>query len=364
MAKDYYSSLGIGRSASHDDVKAAYKKLAKKYHPDLNKDNKDSEAKFKEINEAYRVLGDEKKRTVYDHHGADEQAQGQPGGGTHGGFSGEDMGGFNVDLGDIFGEFFGGGSRRRTRGDDIEALSRITLEEAAKGKRVTINVDKRAPCSKCKGSGAEGGKRAQCTTCKGAGQVRRVQRTPFGAMQVAQVCSDCHGLGSKAEKICRDCHGEGFEEREDNITVDLPAGIQDRMTLRVPGAGNSGRAGQPAGDLLVGVIIEEHELYTREGDDLHVQSTISYPQAVLGTTIDVPTILGATVTLAVPAGTQHGTVLRARNKGMPGLRGGSGDLLITIKLYIPKSVSGKEKELLEKLAGIEKPKSFFERFKL
>ena len=200
MAKDYYSSLGIGRSASHDDVKAAYKKLAKKYHPDLNKDNKDAEAKFKEINEAYRVLGDEKKRTVYDHHGADEQAQGQPGGGSHGGFSSEDMGGFNVDLGDIFGEFFGGGSRRRTRGDDIEALSRITLEDAAKGKRVTINVDKRAPCTKCKGSGAEGGKRTHCPTCKGAGQVRRVQRTPFGAMQAGAARKDYTAAYTRALK--------------------------------------------------------------------------------------------------------------------------------------------------------------------
>jgi molecular chaperone DnaJ len=364
MPKDYYSALGVGRSASQDEIKAAYKRLAKQYHPDLNKDNKTAEAKFKEINEAYRVLGDEQKRKVYDTHGADEQAQSQPGGGAYSGFGGEDMGGFNVDLGDIFGEFFGGGGRRRAKGEDIETVVRITLEEAAAGKRVTIDMDKRAPCSKCKGTGAEGGRRVPCATCKGAGQVRRVQRTPFGAMQVAQVCPDCRGSGSRAEKACRACEGEGFEEREESVTVELPAGIQDRMTLRVAGAGNAGRAGQPPGDLLVGVLVEEHELFTREGDDLHVQSTITYPQAVLGTTIDVPTIAGGTVTLKIPEGTEHGTVLRARGKGMPGLRGGHGDLLVTVKLHVPRSVSGKERELLEKLAGIEKPKGFFERFKL
>jgi molecular chaperone DnaJ len=364
MPKDYYTTLGVSRSASSDEIKTAYKKLAKQYHPDLNKDNKTAETKFKEINEAYRVLGDEQKRKVYDTHGADEQAQSQPGGGTYNSYGAEGFEGFNVDLGDIFGEFFGGGRRRSTRGEDIEVVTRITLEEAAKGKRVTLAVDKRAPCATCRGTGAEGGKRTSCTTCKGTGQVRRVQRTPFGAMQVATACPDCQGTGSKAAIPCRDCHGEGFEEREEKLAVDLPAGIADRMTLRVQGRGNVGKAGQASGDLLVGVIVEEHDLFTREGDDLHIQSRITYPRAVLGGSIDVPTITGSTVTLKIPEGTSHGTVLRARGKGMPSLRGGQGDLLVTVVIDVPKSVSGKERELLEKLAGFEKPKSFFERFKL
>ena len=354
-AKDHYSTLGIGRSASQDEIKAAYKQMAKKHHPDLNKDNKSSEAAFKEINDAYQVLGDEKKRTQYDRYGTD--------GPQHTGATEGFDGGFDINLGDIFGDFFGGGARRSRRGSDLEVLVRITLEEAAKGSPVTVTVDRRIPCSGCNGSGAEGGKRATCSTCKGQGQVRRAQRTPFGVVQMVAACDTCGGAGSIAEKSCKRCRGAGQEEREEKMQIDVPAGIADRMQLRVPGRGNAGGPGQSPGDLLVGVFVSEHELFTRDGDDLLLQSTVTYPQAVLGTSLEVPTLLGS-VTLSLPAGTASNSVLRARGKGMSKLRGGHGDLLVTIIVDIPKHPSKKERELIEQLAGIEKPKGFFGRLGL
>jgi molecular chaperone DnaJ len=362
MAKDYYASLGVSRSASQADVKAAYKKLAKEHHPDLNKDNPASEAKFKEINEAYRVLGDEKKRASYDRHGADEQAQSQ--GNPYEGYQGGGFDGFDINLGDIFGDFFGGGTRRGARrGADIEVIVRITLEEASTGAKVPVRVDRDVPCKSCDGTGAKGGKRTTCSTCKGAGQVRRTQRTPFGVVQVVGACETCHGQGSIAEENCAKCKGTGKEEREETLSIEIPAGIMDRMQLRVPGKGNAGSPGQPPGDLLVGVLVEEHELFTRDGDDLLVQSTITYPQAVLGTKLEVPTLHGS-VTLQVPPGTQSHTTLRVRGKGTASLRGGSGDLLVTVKVDVPSKLSKKERELIEELGGVEKPKSFFERLGL
>jgi molecular chaperone DnaJ len=362
MAKDYYSVLGVSRTATQDEIKAAYKTVAKKHHPDLNKDNPKAEALFKEANEAYRVLGDEKKRATYDRHGADEQAQSQAN--PYEGYQGAGFDGFDINLGDIFGDFFGGGSRRGARrGSDIEVVVRITLAEAASGKRLPIRVDKQVACKHCSGTGAEGGKRQTCTTCKGAGQVRRTQRTPFGMVQMVGACDACQGQGSTAEKECKHCRGRGREEHEQTVTIDIPAGIMDRMQLRVPNQGNAGPQGQPAGDLLVGILVEEHELFVRDDDNLLVQSTITYPQAVLGTKLEVPTLTG-TVTLAVPSGTQSHTTLRVRGKGMPNLRGGQGDLLVTVKIAVPKSLSKKERELVEALGGVEKPKSFFERLGL
>ena len=356
MAKDHYATLGINRSASQDEVKAAFKRMAKKHHPDLNKDNKASEAAFKEVNDAYQVLGDEKRRAQYDRFGTDSP---QHQGGPTEGFDG----GFDINLGDIFGDFFGGGGRRSRRGSDIEVLVRITLEEAAKGSPVTVAVDRRVPCGGCDGTGAEGGRRTTCSACKGQGQVRRAQRTPFGIVQMVAPCENCGGSGSTAEKACKLCRGAGSEEKEEKLTVDIPAGIQDRMQLRVPGRGNAGSAGQQPGDLLVGVFVAEHELFTRDADDLLLQSTITFPQAVLGTSLEVPTLTGS-VTVTVPVGTQSHTTLRARGKGMPKLRGGAGDLLITILVDIPRNPSKKERELIEQLAGVEKPKGFFERLGL
>jgi molecular chaperone DnaJ len=364
MAKDYYTILGVDRKASADEIKAAYKKLAKQHHPDINKD-KSSEEKFKEINEAYRVLGDEKKRASYDRFGADEQAQSQAGPGA-GGFNGG-FGGAGFDFNDIFSEFFGGGDffggRRANRGEDLEVETEITLEDAYEGKTLKIAIDKMAQCSECKGSGARSGKRSTCNTCKGQGRLRKAQRTPFGVFQGVVQCDDCNGTGSTAQDPCPRCDGQGREEKEQTVSINIPAGIGDRMQLRVPGQGNSGLPGQPPGDLLVGIYIKEHELFTREGDDLHIVSSVTYPQAVFGTTLDVPLLKGS-VKIAIPPGTESHTMFKAKGKGMPKLRGGQGDLLVTVKIAVPKAVNKEEKQLLEKLAGIEKPKSFFERFKI
>ncbi len=363
MAKDYYATLGVSRSANADEIKAAYKKLAKQHHPDLNKGNKASEDRFKELNEAYRVLGDEKKRSFYDRHGADEQTQNQ-GGATHSGYEGFD--GFDVNFNDIFSEFFGGGfgrSRQSNRGEDVNIELTITLEEAAKGKKQKVALDLQTACTSCKGTGAEGGKRVTCPECKGQGQVRRTQRTPFGVFQTAAVCEHCRGLRSVPEHPCKKCRGAGRVEQEQEVHFEIPAGISDRMQMRVPGKGHAGAPGQAPGDLLVAVFVEEHELFTREGDDLHLASTITYPQAVLGAELEVPTLTGS-VTLAIPAGTESHTTFRVRNKGMPKLRGGIGDLLVTVKLGVPKNISKEERALIEKLAGVEKPKGFFERLRL
>ena len=365
MAKDYYETLGISRSANPDEIKQAYKKLAKKHHPDLNKGSADAEAKFMEVNEAYRVLGDEKRKAQYDRFGHDEQTQSQGGQAGQSGFHGaEGFGGF--DFNDIFGEFFGGqgfGRSRPARGEDIEIEVHLTLEEASQGKQEKLRIDRLRPCVACKGSGAEGGKRVQCNACRGQGQVRKTQRTPFGIFQTVVSCDTCNGMRTIPEKPCKECKGAGRQEKEDSLTVEIPPGVADRMQLRVRGEGHAGIPGQPAGDLLVDVYVEEHELFTREGDDLHIQASITYPQAVLGTALEVPTLQGS-IKLAIPEGTQSHTVFRAKGKGMPTLRGGRGDLLVTVHLQVPKSPSKQERELLEKLSQTEKPRSFFERFKL
>lgn len=365
MPKDYYATLGVSRNATQDEVKAAYKKLAKQHHPDLNKNNKDAEVKFKEINEAYRVIGDEKKRQHYDRSGADEQTQSQGGPSAGQGYEGFSGFGGGFDFNDIFGDFFGGdvfGGRNRGRGEDLRIALTLTLEEAAQGKKHSFSVDHLIHCSDCKGSGAEGGKRRKCTECNGQGRVRVTRRTPFGVMQTVGACEACNGTGTVAERVCHTCRGEGRIEKEDNITFDIPAGIADGMQLRLGGKGNAGLPGFPPGDLLVDVQVREHKLFTRDGDDLHIIAYITYPQAALGDNIEVPT-LDSSIKLSIPEGTQSHTVLRVRGKGMPKLRGNTGDLLVTIKIDVPKRVSSKERELIEKLAGVEKSRSFFERFK-
>lgn len=361
MAKDYYATLGVSRSASQEEIKAAYKKLAKVHHPDLNKDNKEAESKFKEINEAYRVLGDEKKRQSYDRFGADEQTQTQGGAGYEGGF-----GGAGFDFNDIFGEFFGGdifGRRSGGRGSDIQVEVQLTLEEAAEGSEQKLRIDRLRACKTCKGSGAKSGRRETCKTCRGQGRMRRTQRTPFGVFQTTVACEDCGGTGSVASEPCTDCKGEGRTEQEETLKVDIPAGVASGMQLRVPGEGNAGLPGYPPGDLLIYITVREHELFAREGDNLHIVSAITYPQAVLGTTIEVPLLKGS-AKLAIPSGTESHTIFKVRGKGMPKLRGGAGDLLVTVKIAVPKHPSREERELIEQLGGVEKPKSFFERFKL
>ncbi|MFA5954405.1 MAG: molecular chaperone DnaJ [Patescibacteria group bacterium] len=367
MAKDYYSILGVNKSASADEIKKAYRKLAHKHHPDKavegSSEHKESEKKFKELNEAYQVLSDANKRQQYDQFGTTFDQASPGGGGYGGGFGGFSQGGnINIDfddLEDLFGGVFrgfGGGSRRasrQTKGADIQMAETISFKEAAFGVKRELRLYKTVPCPGCKGSGAEqGSKVVTCKTCQGQGQVADVQNTIFGSFQTVRACSACGGMGSIPEKICSTCRGRRITKETVTLTVDIPAGISDGETLRLTSQGEAGDRGL-AGDLYITVRVEADRLFERHGNDVVTVLPISFSEAALGIVRDVETIDGA-VAVTIPPGTQSGAVLRLTRKGIPHLHGkGRGDHLVTIKVKTPVKLSKSQRKLFEELAELD-----------
>ena len=365
--RDYYDVLGINKDASDAEIKKAYRRLAKKYHPDVNKEA-DAEAKFKEINEAYEVLSDPQKKSTYDqfgHAGLDGAA-----GFGGGGFSG--FGGFE----DIFGSFFGGGGfsgfggggRRNDgprKGNDRFMQMRVDFMDAIFGKTETVKIDYDEVCDDCSGSGAKTKKDIQtCPRCNGSGHVMTQQRTPFGVFQSQSVCPDCNGTGKKIINKCPKCKGKGYEHKHTTIDVKIPAGISSGQQVRIPNKGERGVNGGPNGDLYIEFIVSPHKQFVRNGNDIYVQVPISAVDATLGCEIDVPTVYGD-VALNIPAGTQHGQKFRMREKGVKPAngRGMQGSQIVEIVIQIPTKLSREEKELYEKLRNKKGSDSVFEKFK-
>lgn len=353
--RDYYEVLGLERGASPDEVKKAYRSLARKYHPDMNPGDKDSEDRFKEAKEAYDVLTDPQKRAQYDRFGHASQDFGGFGQGYgEGGFS-QGFGGFE----DIFDAFFGGGggfSRRRSggpqRGADLRYDLEITLEEAAFGLETKLKVPRTEQCPKCEGSGAKAGTKAEtCPTCEGSGQQQVVKNTSFGRFINVQTCEDCRGAGKIIKEPCRECAGKGQVHRERKIDVKIPAGVDTGSKLRVGGEGEAGARGGPPGDLYVVVRVKPHKIFQREGDDLILDFPISFGQATIGAEVLVPTIDGKKVKFKIPEGTQPGTSFRLRGKGIPHLRGlGRGDQHIIARVRVPEKLSSKQRQALRDFA--------------
>lgn len=344
--KDYYEVLGLQKGASEDDIKRAYKRLASKHHPDKNQGSKEAEEKFKEINEAYEVLGDDQKRTAYDQYGHAAFEQGGGAGGFGGGFGGADFGDM---FGDIFGDIFGGGGRGRqrvVRGEDLRYDLEISLEEAVKGTTKDIQINTLAHCDSCGGSGAEKGSKVEtCPHCHGSGRIRRQQ----GFFVSESICPTCHGSGKKIEKPCRNCHGEGRVHKKENLSVKIPAGVDTGNQLRLAGKGAAGENGAPAGDLYVVIHVREHNIFKRDGSNLYCEVPISFATAALGGEIEVPTLDGR-VKLKIPAETQTGKLFRMRGKGVTSTRSGyAGDLICRIVVETPVNLTSEQKELLHKL---------------
>ena len=361
MAKrDYYEVLGVSKNASDDEIKKAYKKMAIKYHPDRNPDDKEAEAKFKEAAEAYDVLRDPQKRARYDQFGP----EGVNGAGGFGG------GGMNMDdifsmFGDIFGGrgggfgggfggfsgFGGGGSQqRRYRGSDLRVKVKLTLKEISTGVEKKFKLKKYVPCDQCHGTGAEGdGGSETCPTCKGSGSVIRNQQTILGTMQTRVTCSTCGGEGKIIKNKCKKCGGDGIVYGEEVVSVNIPAGVAEGMQLSMGGKGNAGKHNGVAGDLLILVEEEPHQDLIRDENDLIYNLLLSFPTAALGGAVEIPTIDGK-VKVKIDSGTQPGKVLRLRGKGLPNVNGyGTGDLLVNISIYVPEALNKEEKNTLEKM---------------
>lgn len=354
MAKrDYYEVLGVERGASEEEIKKAYRRLARKYHPDVNKDDPQAEEKFKEINEAHEVLSDPQKRAAYDrfgHAGTDPNFGAGAGAGA-GGFGDFSFEGF----GDIFDMFFGGGGRRQRtgpqKGADLRYDLRIEFEEAAFGKETTIKVPRTELCSTCHGNRAKPGTPIKtCPNCGGSGQVHSVQNTMFGRFSTVRPCDRCQGEGKIIETPCPTCAGRGRLRQVRTIEITIPAGVDTGHRLRVAGEGEAGERGGPPGDLYVYITVKPHPLFKRTGNDLILEQKISFAQAALGATIEVPTLEG-TATLKIPEGTQTGTLFRLRGKGVPYLRGsGRGDELVRVRIDVPTKLNQAQREAIRQVA--------------
>lgn len=370
--RDYYDILGISKDANKDEIKKAYRTLARKYHPDVNQGDKDAEEKFKEVKEAYEVLSDDNLRARYDHYGHEGvKSEGFEGFGGAGGFG--DFGGFS----DIFDVFFGDqfGQRRRPPGpepgDDVRVDMEITFEEAAFGTEKDVKVSRKEKCTVCSGTGASPGTSPEsCPTCNGTGQVKVSQRTPFGQFQSIRPCTQCEGSGKIIPNPCQTCHGRGQTNKKRTINVKVPPGVEDGMRLRVAAEGDSGLRGGPPGDLYVVLHVLPHKLFERRDNDVYCEYPITFAQAALGSEIEVP-VLGATAKLRIPEGTQTDTVFRLRGYGIPHLKGSRrGDQLVKVKVVVPTSLSEEQKELLRQFDNTvdesnitSKEKGFFERVK-
>jgi len=375
--RDYYEVLGVAKTATESELKSAYRKLAKKYHPDLNKDNKEAEEKFKEVSEAYEVLSDPSKRQKYDqfgHAGVDPNF----GAGGYGAYGGGGFGFEDFDIGDIFGSFFGGGfggggsSRRNApmRGESLRVNLVLSFEEAAFGCTKEINITKTDKCSHCGGSGAEAGTTAEtCSACHGTGSVKTTRRTPLGVISSSSVCPTCGGSGKIIKNPCKSCGGSGKERVSKKLSVNVPAGIDDGQTLSLRGEGNAGSNGGPSGDVLVTVSVRPHHILVRDGTTIHCEVPITFTQAALGAEIEVPTLDGK-VKYSIPEGTQTGTTFRLRGKGVPVLNSSRrGDQLVHVTIEVPKNLTQKQKDLLADFAksvgeeAFPERKSFFEKLK-
>lgn len=365
--RDYYEILGVDRSASSEEIKRAYRKVAKKYHPDLNPNDKEAEHKFKEANTAYEVLSDDNKRSMYDRYG-EEGVNGQ-GAQGFGGF-----GDIFEDIFDIFGGGFSGGGRRSgpQRGSDLRYNLTLEFEEAVFGVEKEIQIRREENCSVCEGTGAEPGTNKEtCPKCKGSGQIRYVQQSPFGQMVRVGTCDQCNGTGEIIEENCHKCHGSGKEIKNKKISVKVPKGVDTGSIISIRGEGEAGDKGGPPGDLYIYIQVKEDEVFQREGNSIFLNVPISFTEAALGAEIDIPTLEG-TEKFDIPEGTQTGTRFKLRNKGVPHLRGnGRGDLYFTVEVMVPTKLTSKQRELLEELAKEQgedfkkhrNKKSFFEKVK-
>lgn len=348
--KDLYEVLGVSRNASDEEIKKAYKKMVKKYHPDLNPDSKTAEEKMKEVNHAYDILSDSEKKARYDQFGDDGNNSGGFGGaGGFGGFGGGD-------FGDIFDMFFGGGGGGRSRnqnsprqGNDLRVDIRISFEEAAKGTTKEIELNRTESCTACGGSGAKAGtSRKTCSNCGGSGKVRVNQQTPFGQFQTVKTCPNCGGKGSVVETPCPSCGGTGRVKKKRTIKVNVPPGVDTDSRLRMQNEGEGGINGGPAGDLYIYITVSPHELFRRNGDDILCNVPVSMVDAALGAEIEVETLDGK-IKLTVPAGTQSGTSFRLRGRGFPKLRGyGKGDQHVRVNVQTPTDLTPEQKDLLRK----------------
>ena len=369
MAKRaYYDVLGITKSASKDEIKKAYRKLALKYHPDKTKGDKTSEEKFKEASEAYHILSDEKRKTNYDQFG---HAAFEGAGGDGQGFEGFDFNSssFSDIFEDFFGDFDGEGSSRRSssRGNDLRYDVNISLEEAYKGLEKNVKYTTYKKCSSCSGSGvAKGSKPIKCSYCSGRGKVRTNQ----GFFTIQQTCPQCSGYGETIGSTCKTCSGNGKVQGSENVTVKIPKGVDDGTRIRLSGKGEAGSKGSSSGDLYLFISIDNHNIFKRSEENLYYELPISFSDATLGTTVEVPSIDGGKSKIKIPAGTQHGKQFRLKEKGMPVLRRNVfGDLYIRVVTQVPTSLSKRQKEILEEFNEIEsnKPdpviKSFFEKAK-
>lgn len=371
--RDYYEVLGVEKGASQDRIKKAYRKMAMKYHPDVNKEP-GAEDKFKEINEAYEVLSDEQKRANYDRFGF---AGVDPSFGAGSGFGGFSQGGFSSfdDLGDIFGSFFGGGSgfggfssqggrrqsKRPRQGADHYMEMRINFMDAVFGKTETISLDVDETCKHCHGTGAESKEDVEvCEKCHGTGTIMEQMQTPFGTIQQQVVCDECHGEGEKIKVKCHVCHGAGYEHRKVKLDIKIPEGISTGQQIRIPGKGGPGEHGGPNGDLYIEIIVKPDPVFQRQGNDIYVTVPISAIDATIGATIEVPTVHGK-VELKIPEGTQPGQRFRLKGKGIK-TKKAQGDEFVEVKVEIPKKVSKKERELYEEIRS-GKHASVFDKLK-
>ena len=357
--KDFYEILEVGKSATAEEIKKAYRKQAIQNHPDKNPGDNAAEERFKEAAEAYEVLSDPEKRQKYDQYGHAAFENGGGGGGFHGHMTMDDI--FSQ-FGDIFGGFggfsgfggFGGGGGGRgggvPRGSNLRVKVKLNLQEVANGVEKKIKVKKYVACEVCSGSGAKNGTaKSSCTTCHGSGQVTRVTNTFLGQMQTASACPTCHGEGSVISQKCEACYGEGIVKKEEVIKINIPAGVAEGMQVKMSGKGNAARRGGMNGDLMVVIHEEEHPDLKRDGSDLLYTLYLSVPQAMLGSTVEIPTVEGR-VKIKIEAGTQPGKILRLRGKGVPEVNGyGKGDLLVQITVWIPKQIEKEEKKIFEKL---------------
>jgi len=374
MTEDFYDVLGVSQDAGEDEIKRAYRKKASEYHPDVS-DDPDAEEKFKKVQKAKEVLTDEEKRQAYDQMGHERFEQAEKRGGFEGGAGGAGAGGDPFGgaggFGDIFEQFFGGGGgRNRPRqGQDLRTSLQLDLAEAFEGVEREFAVTRPTRCSDCDGAGhPPDADERTCPNCDGRGQVTQVQQTPFGRMQQTGTCRRCEGEGTLYSETCSICGGDGQVREESTLSVDIPAGIRDGQTLRMEGEGAPSPNRGPNGDLLIEVSVADHPDFERDGDDLHYQHPISFPQATFGDTVEVPTLDG-TVEMDVPAGTQSGETFRLQGKGMPRLRRrGRGDLYVQVQVVTPDSLNKEQREALEQFAEaggeeVEVNEGFFERIK-
>ncbi len=367
MAKDYYEVLGVARGASEEEIKKAFRRLAREHHPDHNPGDKGAEDRFKEINEAYSVLSDPGKRANYDQFGSENGPNPGPGAGGFGG--GSPFG----DIGDIFDAFFGGGAgQRRTgpaRGEDLRVDMELTLEDCFRGVEREVRLTRQETCESCQGTGGKGGERpSRCARCGGTGQVQQARDTAFGRFVTARPCPECHGAGQTVKEPCPACHGSGQQRKTRTLKVRIPAGVEDGQRVRLSGEGEPGVRGGPPGDLYVFVRERQHERFVRQGSELHVELAIGFPEAALGDEFELAGIDGP-VKVKVAEGTQPGQQIHVRAKGMPHVRGGGrGDLVVHVVLRVPRRLTGEERDLLQRFKelrgkGGDGDKGFFGRVK-